>query len=66
MIASHYVIGCTAGHDYIQQEGGLMVMQNGEVFAVGGNVFGCLGVPGIDCTYSPVKVDALCGQDVQG
>ena len=43
-----------------------MVMHNGDVFAIGGNVFGCLGVPGVDYTYSPVKVDALSGQDVKG
>jgi hypothetical protein len=44
----------------------LVVTKNDEVFAVGSNAAGCLGLGDLQSTLFPKKVEALCNKNVKG
>ena len=44
----------------------IVVTKNDEVFAVGSNVAGCLGLGDLQSTLMPKKVEALCSKGVKG
>lgn len=43
-----------------------MVTKSDEVFAIGSNAAGCLGLGDLQSTLNPKKVEALCGKGVKG
>jgi RCC1 and BTB domain-containing protein len=43
-----------------------MVTKNDEVFAIGSNAAGCLGLGDLQSTLLPRKVEALCNKNVAG
>lgn len=44
----------------------IMVTESDEVFAIGSNAAGCLGVNDLQSTLLPKKVNALCNKNVKG
>ena len=55
-----------SGDRTFERWAGIMVMQNGDVFSVGKNLNGCLGVAGIPDAKEPVKICVLSGKGVHG
>ena len=43
-----------------------MVMKNDDVYSLGSNSAGCLGVESLTSSLTPMKVDALCGKGIKG
>ena len=43
-----------------------MVTKDDEVFAIGSNAAGCLGLGDLQSTLSPKKVEVLCNKSVKG
>jgi RCC1 and BTB domain-containing protein len=43
-----------------------MVTKSDEVFAIGSNAAGCLGLGDLQSTLFPKKVEALCNKNVKG
>lgn len=44
----------------------MIVTKDDEVYAIGSNAAGCLGVGDMQSTLFPRKVDTLCGKGVKG
>jgi len=44
----------------------IVVTKNDEVFAIGSNAAGCLGLGDLQSTLIPKKVEALCSKGVKG
>jgi len=44
----------------------IVVTKSDEVFAIGSNAAGCLGLGDLQSTLMPKKVEALCGKGVKG
>ena len=44
----------------------VMVMKNDDVYSLGSNSAGCLGVESLTSSLTPMKVDALCGKGIKG
>jgi RCC1 and BTB domain-containing protein len=44
----------------------IMVTKSDEVFAIGSNAAGCLGLGDLQSTLFPKKVEALCNKNVKG
>jgi RCC1 and BTB domain-containing protein len=44
----------------------IVVTKSDEVFAVGSNAAGCLGLGDLQSTLFPKKVEALCNKNVKG
>ena len=43
-----------------------MVTKDDEVYAIGSNAAGCLGLGDLQSTLSPKKVEVLCNKNVKG
>jgi RCC1 and BTB domain-containing protein len=43
-----------------------MVTKSDEVFAIGSNAAGCLGLGDLQSTLFPKKVEALCNKNIKG
>lgn len=44
----------------------VVVTKSDEVFAIGSNAAGCLGLGDLQSTLTPKKVEALCSKGVKG
>lgn len=54
-----YLLG-SVGHE------ALMITKDDEVYAMGPNTAGCLGLGSLQSTLFPKRVDGLCGKHVVG
>lgn len=44
----------------------LLITRDDDVYALGPNTAGCLGVGNLQSTLAPKKIDVLCGKKVKG